>query len=224
MFTSILNTSSGSLSFTDALWCTLASLAAGIVIAFIYTRKGTYTKSFVTTLVLLPTLVQTVIMMVNGNLGVGVAVLGTFSLVRFRSSPGSAKEISCIFFAMAVGLATGMGYLTFAAGITGVIGLAMLILNFIPIGETKSGERELKITIPEDLDYTEIFDDLFEKYTAHHSLDRVKTTNMGSMYELKYSITLRDSGTEKAFIDEIRCRNGNLPIVSGRPQTVKDEL
>lgn len=196
----------------------------GFVIAFIYTRKGTFTKSFVTTLVLLPTLVQVVIMMVNGNLGVGVAVLGTFSLVRFRSTPGSAKEISCIFFAMAIGLSTGMGFLTFAAGITVVVGLVMLLLNFIPIGEGEPREKELKITIPEDLDYTEIFDDLFTKYTKRNVLERVKTTNMGSMYELKYSITLKDPAMEKAFIDDLRCRNGNLPIVSGRPQTVKDEL
>lgn len=163
-------------------------------------------------------------MMVNGNLGVGVAVLGTFSLVRFRSTPGSAKEISCIFFAMAIGLSTGMGYLTFAAGVTVIVGLVMLILNFIPIGEAEPKEKELKITIPEDLDYTEIFDDLFEKYTKRCTLDRVRTTNMGSMYELKYSMTLRDPAMEKSFIDELRCRNGNLPIVSGRPQTVKDEL
>ncbi len=224
MFTSILNTSTGSLAFTDALLCTLVSLAAGAAVAFVYTRKGCHTKSFVATLVLLPSLVQFVIMMVNGNLGVGVAVMGTFSLVRFRSAPGSAKEITAVFLTMAIGLATGMGYLTFAAAITTVTCAAMLVLNFIPFGEGPVKDKDLKITIPEDLDYTQVFDDIFKEYTSRNTLYRVKTTNMGSMYELKYTVTLKDLSKEKEFIDAIRCRNGNLPIICCRPASNSEEL
>lgn len=224
MFTSILNTSTGSLALTDALLCTLVSLVAGVVVSFVYTRKGYHTKSFVATLVLLPALVQFVIMMVNGNLGVGVAVMGTFSLVRFRSAPGSAKEITAVFLTMAIGLATGMGYLTFAAAITIVTCAVMLALNFIPFGEGPIKDKDLKITIPEDLDYTQVFDDIFNQYTSRHTLYRVKTTNMGSMYELKYTVTLKDVLKEKEFIDAIRCRNGNLPITCCRPASNSEEL
>lgn len=178
----------------------------------------------IVSLALLPTLVQVVIMMVNGNLGAGVAVLGTFSLVRFRSVPGTSREISCIFFAMAVGLATGMGFITFAAAVTVIVGAVMLILTKSPIGKMQPTCRELKITIPENLDYTEIFDEVFDKYIKKQELVKVKTTNLGSMYELTYLVTLKNSNQEKQLIDDIRCRNGNLTVICGRPHTVVEEL
>lgn len=181
-------------------------------------------KSFVMTLVLLPPLVQLVIMMVNGNLGTSVAVLGTFSLVRFRSVAGSSKEIACIFFAMAIGLATGMGFLTFAVMMVVVIGLAFILLEKTKFGEPKANEKDLKISIAENLDYTEIFEDIFKIYTKKCKLERVKTTNLGSMYELDYHIVLKDAAKEKEMIDAIRCRNGNLTIVCGRMQGIQEEL
>ena len=162
--------------------------------------------------------------MVNGNLGTGVAVLGAFSLIRFRSVPGNAKDIACIFFSMAVGLATGMGYITFAALITVVVSVFYMLLSKTKFGESESPEKELKVIIPENLDYTEIFDDLFTKYTKKSSLEKVKTTNLGSMYELSYHILLKDKKQEKAFIDEIRCRNGNLTVICARAQSIKEEL
>lgn len=222
MFTSILE-STGGLTIGGAIICTVASIILGLTIAYIYMGQGRCSKNFAITLVTLPVLVQVVIMMVNGNLGTGVAILGAFGLVRFRSVPGTSKEICCVFFAMAVGLATGMGFITFAVMITVVISLLLLILSKTTFGETKS-LRLLKITIPESLDYTEVFNDIFERYTKEVTLNRVKTTNLGSLFELNYDIVLKDDKQEKALIDELRCRNGNLTIVCGRPQMEKEQL
>jgi uncharacterized membrane protein YhiD involved in acid resistance len=215
------------LSPESLLLCTLASLVLGLGAALIYMYRNTYTKSFVVTLALLPAMIQIVIMMVNGNLGTGVAVMGAFSLVRFRSVPGSAKEIGSIFFAMALGLATGTGYVGIAFLFLLIIGSMSLLLNTLSFGEQKktAGEKELKITIPENLDYTGIFDDLFRKYTHGAELVQAKTTNMGSLFELKYHITLKAANMEKPFIDELRCRNGNLSISCGRvPAGKKDDV
>jgi len=224
---SIIETAEASaLTMESLLICTMASILFGFFVAGIYMYKNTYSKSFVATLVVLPAMVQIVIMIVNGNLGTGVAVMGAFSLVRFRSIPGSARDISSIFLAMAVGLSTGMGYIGIALIFLVMIGFVTLLLNLLKFGEQKqlAVEKELKITIPENLDYNGIFDDLFEKYTGKAELDRVKTTNMGSLYELKYQINLKDPSTEKQFIDEIRCRNGNLSIALGRVPTRREEL
>jgi len=163
-------------------------------------------------------------MLVNGSLGTGIAVMGAFSLIRFRSAPGSAKEISSIFLAMAIGIATGMGYIYYAIGFTIVIGSVIVLLSNVSFGERKNTIKTLKITIPENLDYTEIFDEIFHKYTKKVELETVKTTNLGSLYELQYTIELRDMKEEKTFIDEIRCRNGNLNIICGRLPVNRDEL
>lgn len=218
MFTSIMQSVTGTLSIQTAVLCTVVSFVLGLALAGAYMMQGiSYSKNYILSLVLLPPLVQMVIMLVNGNLGTSVAVMGAFSLVRFRSIPGNAREISGIFCAMVIGLATGMGFLTYGALITVFAGAAIVVLSRSHFGEMKSSDKQLKITIPENLDYTGIFDDIFEMYTVKHSLNRVKTTNMGSMYELQYSILLKDEKDEKKFIDELRCRNGNLTIMCGRP-------
>lgn len=224
MFSSILNDSAASLSYTDAIICIGVSIVLGVVIAATYMLSGKYSKSFAITLVMLPAIVQVVIMMVNGNLGTGVAILGAFSLVRFRSVPGKGKDICAVFFAMAVGLAVGMGHIAFAVTITVILCIVYLVLSKTPFAEKHQGEKELKITIPEDLDYTDIFDDLFEKYTKEAKLESVKTTNLGSMYQITYCIILKNNSDEKKFIDELRCRNGNLNIACGRALGIKDEL
>jgi len=225
MLTSILDSSSATaLSVGSALLCIGASLLLGLAIAAAYLLGGKHNKSFSIALALLPALVQVVIMMVNGNLGVGVAVLGAFSLIRFRSVPGSAKDICLIFFAMAVGLTTGMGYLTYAALATVIVGAMFILLSRSAFGERPDRDRELKITIPEDLAYAAVFDDLFDKYTSGHTLISVKTTNLGSMFQLLYSVTLKEAAREKEFIDELRCRNGNLTILSTRESLAKEEL
>lgn len=224
MFASILSTTGGSLTVSAAVICTVASIILGLGISFMYMKQGKCSKNFAISLVVLPVLIQVVIMMVNGNLGTGVAVMGAFSLVRFRSVPGSSKEICAVFFAMAIGLATGMGFIAFAVMITVVVGALFLILTKTSFGEQKQGVKELKVTIPETLDYTEVFDDLFTKYTTEASLESVKTTNLGSMFELRYNINLKDEKQEKALIDEMRCRNGNLTIMCSRPQMLNDQL
>ena len=220
----IVASTADSISPSYLLICTAASVALGIGVALSYMYKNTYSKNFVVTLTLLPAMVQLVIMIVNGNLGAGVAVMGAFSLVRFRSIPGSAKEISSIFFAMAIGLATGMGYLMVAFLFLLIIGFMTFFLNTIHFGEQKRIEKELRITIPENLDYVGLFDDVFQSYTKRADLIRVKTTNMGSLYELTYRILLKGNDLEKAFIDELRCRNGNLNIICGRVSVQKEEL
>ncbi|OJG73011.1 hypothetical protein RV12_GL000788 [Enterococcus quebecensis] len=187
--------------------------------------RNVYSKNFVITLAVLPVLVQLVIMLVNGNLGTGVAVLGAFSLIRFRSVAGGAREITSIFWSMGIGLATGMGYVSYIALFSLIIAIFLLILNTIHFGEKqKVAEREVKVTIPEDLDYPGVFDDLFCQYTYSASLDSVKTTTMGSLYELRYRIKLKDSQQEKELMDAMRVRNGNLTIVFGKVSTNRDEL
>lgn len=221
LFASVISTT---VNWQAIILCTLSSLILGAAAAAIYCYKNTYTKSFVVTLALLPAMVQIVIMLVNGNLGAGVAVMGAFSLVRFRSVPGSAREIGSLFFAMALGLATGMGYLGYAVLFLLLIGIANIFLYSTSFAAPKLIDRELKITIPESLDYEGVFDDLFDKYTTRHELLHVKTSNMGSLYELCYLVRLKDTGINKNFLDEIRCRNGNLNITCGRLSTVRDEL
>lgn len=222
MFTSILT--GEIISIQQAMVCMAVSLILGLVISVIYMYTGTCSKNFAITLALLPVLVQMVIMLVNGNIGTGVAILGAFGLVRFRSIPGSSKEILGVFFAMAIGLATGTGLVGFAALCTVVIGLVFFVLNKTSFGETKVQERDLKITIPENLEYAGLFDDIFATYTQKHYLESVKTTNLGSMFELRYIITMKSMADEKKMIDEIRVRNGNLTIMCGRQSTQKDVL
>lgn len=226
MFQSILTSAATTAGLTmgEAAICTGASVVLGLIIALIYIAQGEHSKNFVVTLALLPTLVQVVMMMVNGNLGTGIAVMGAFSLVRFRSVPGSSKEIISIFFAMAIGLATGMGYITFAAAMTVIIGAVLFILSKTSFGANSTKDKDLRITIPESLNFTDAFDDVFEKYTVSHELVRVKTTNMGSMYDLTYRIKLKDDNRAKEMFDEIRCRNGNLTIICSQSAPVHDEL
>lgn len=195
--------------------CLAVSLALGIFLTWVYMFHGRYTRSFVVTLALLPAVVCVVIMMVNGNVGTGVAVAGAFSLVRFRSVPGTAREIGTLFVAMGTGLIAGMGYLGYAALFALIIGFAMLGLEAAGLGSHSNGslDKTLRITVPEDLDYSGMFDDLFGHYTKSHELVDVRTTNMGSLYRLTYDIRLKTADSEKAFIDELRCRNGNLEIL-----------
>ncbi|MDO5292398.1 MAG: DUF4956 domain-containing protein [bacterium] len=223
MFNSILNTT-GSVSATDLFICLGVAILLGFIISTTYMLTTDYSKNFVFTLTVLPVMVQAVIILVNGNLGTSVAILGAFGLVRFRSVPGTSKEISAVFLAMAAGLAAGVGLLLYAVVFTAIVCLLMVILTKASFGERKNTEKALKIVIPENLDYTNIFDDLFETYTKKVSLDRVKTTNMGSLYELTYTISLKDSAKEKELIDAIRCRNGNLTVLSGRPMVNREEL
>ena len=219
MFESIITS-----SLTPSVFavCLVSALILGSVVSLVYMFRAQYTRSFAQTLALLPAMVSVVIMMVSGNLGAGVAVAGTFSLVRFRSAPGTAREIGAIFLTMAIGLACGMGYIGFAVLFTAVICLVTTLYNLIGFGERKvpAKERKLSILVPEDLEYNGMFDDLFDRFTTEARLCQVKTTNLGSLNRLTYDVALKEAGTEKALIDELRMRNGNLEIsLSLRPQS-----
>lgn len=225
LFSGILNTeATTSIVLSKFLLCVGAALIIGMFIALVYTYKSRYTKSFVVTLAILPSVVCMIIIMVNGSLGVGVAVAGAFSLVRFRSIPGTAKEIGAIFIAMGIGLATGMGYIGYAFLFAIIVNSVILIYTASSIGEGKSNQRTMRITIPEDLDYTGVFDDLFSEYTSNCDLLSVKTSNMGSLFKLTYDLVLSNAAQEKDFIDELRCRNGNLEIVMAKQSSVAGEL
>ncbi len=210
----------------DFLICIGAALLLGALLAFAFAFKAKFTKSFVMTLALLPAIVCVVIMMVNGNIGAGVAVAGAFSLVRFRSAPGTAREIAAIFLAMGTGLICGMGYIAYAALFAVIMGVLFALYNVIDFGISRRNavRKSVRITIPEDLDYTTVFEDLFTEYTKECQLVRVKTTNMGSMFRLTYDLTLKSADREKEFIDKIRERNGNLEIVISREETQSAEL
>lgn len=214
MFDTIIPASG--LDAATSLICTGTSLALGILTAVLY-RLGTkrYSKSLVITLIVLPALVQTVIMMVNGSVGAGLAVMGAFSLVRFRSAPGSAKDISFIFYAMCIGLATGMGYIAFAVMLAVIVGAALAILSFIPAFKSDRKRKLLRITIPEDMNYTDAFADIFDEYLTSNELVSVKTTAMGTLFDLRYEIVEKDASREKELIDKLRTRNGNLTISIG---------
>ena len=227
MFRGIFDTDmTNVIAVQDFLLCVGCSLVIGLILAVAYMCGARYTKSFVATLAILPAVVCVVIMMVNGNVGTGVAVAGAFSLVRFRSAAGSAKEIGAIFLAMGTGLVAGMGYLGYAFLVAVLLGGVSLLYHRLDFGAGKKQDRykTMHITIPEDLDYSGVFDKILQKYTTECELVQVKTTNMGSLFRLTYNLTLRSGDQEKEMIDKLRCRNGNLEITVSKQETIIGEL
>ncbi len=225
--TSIYGTSDslvGSISATSFLACCAASIVLGLAVALIYMFRHSYSKNFVVTIALLPLIVQMVITLVNGNLGAGVAVMGVFNLVRFRSIPGSAKDIGTVFMAMAIGLATGMGFIWLGVVFTLIVAVVNVAYVLSPFGQQKEPTKTLRITLPEDLDFEGIFDDVMGEFTSFDELVEVRTTNMGSLYQLEYAVRLKRPGTEKQFIDALRCLNGNLKISLGRSMLGQNTL
>lgn len=209
--------------WTSFLYAVIAGIL-GVGISLTYMKTGRVSKNFARTLIILPVLVCVVMTMVNGNLGTSVAIVGAFGLIRFRSLQGSSRDIAFIFFAMTVGLTCSMGYLIFATAVTVLVCVILFVLQVIHYGEKKTEEKDLRITIPENLDYPNIFEQIFEEYTKEHKLIQVKTTNMGSLYELQYHTALKDSTREKEFLDAVRCRNGNLTVILGRTDMNEEEL
>ena len=199
------------------LLCVGVSLVLGLLLCAMTGWRSHSSRSLTVALALLPAVVCVVIMMVNGNVGAGVAVAGAFNLVRFRSAPGTAREIAAIFVAMGTGLIAGMGYLAYAALFAAVLGAATMLYTALTLRPRHSGpvQRTLHITVPEDLDYIGVFELVLEQYTRQYSLTQVKTTNMGSLFRLTYDLTMKDASQEKAFIDALRLRNGNLEISLG---------
>lgn len=203
---------STNITISSVLISMITAIILGIYIAFIHKKTSNFTKNFLITIAMLPLLVYAVMLMVNGNLGTSVAIMGAFSLVRFRSIPGNSKEILIVFFSMAVGLSCGMGQIYFSIILTIIGSLLLIILNKINIFDINSNEKKLTILVPENLEYDNMFKDIFDKYTNKSDLTKIKTTNMGSMYELTYLINLKDNYNIKEFIDSLRTRNGNLKI------------
>ncbi len=203
------------MSIVSFLVCIFTAIVLGLLSSLVFAGHDRHTAAFRQSVALLPPVVALVIMLVNGNIGAGLAVAGTFALVRFRSAPGSAKEITALFFSVAIGLACGMGFVGYAALFFLVMALYTTALNRFRFGEEAGIQRMLKITIPENLDYEGLLDDLFEKYTRRHELVKVRTSSMGTLFELCYAVELKDLKHTKEFIDEIRCRNGNLNISCG---------
>lgn len=223
MFDTIIPTAG--LDLQSGLICTAVSLVLGALSALIY-RLGNKkpSKSLILTLVVLPALVQAVIMLVNGSVGAGLAVMGAFNLVRFRSAPGSAKDICFIFYAVCMGLACGMGYIGFAVFLAVVVGAVLAVSNLFPFFRQNEKRRLLRIVVPESLDYTGAFDDIFEKYLAEAELTQVKTTAMGTLFDLRYTVILKENANQKELFDLIRARNGNLTISLGELPQTSDQL
>ena len=219
MFESIFtSTADNSINISQAAISLGASIVIGVIIAIVYmyiSKKEGYQKNFIIGLLMLPAVVSVVILLVGSNVARAFSMAGAFALVRFRSIPGNSKDIAVVFLTMAIGLATGLGYIAFGVMGTVLIVLVIVILSVSGFGENKSEEKLLRILIPESLNYKDTFKDIFDKYLDYYEMKNVKTTNMGSMFELQYLVTAKKDMDEKAFIDEIRCRNGNLNISLG---------
>lgn len=224
MLESILTNTTSTVSLEECLICIVVAILLGGVISFTHKLTTKTTSNFLLTLTILPALVQVVILLVNGNLGTSLAVAGAFSLIRFRSMPGNSKEIISVFWAMAVGLGLGMGYIFYSILITIIISALIIILSKVLTKKEDLLQRKLKIVIPENLDYEEVFEDILEKYTNKYELSKVKTTNMGSMYELTYTVIMKEDVKAKDFMDQIRCRNGNMLVMLQRPELSEVEL
>ena len=222
MFNTIFDNTATGLSIETVLICAAVALALGIVVAFTHMKTSRTTKGFAITLATLPLLVMAVMIMINGNLGTSIAILGAFSLIRFRSIQGDAKELLSVFFVMMVGLSLGMGHVLFAVVITAIAVAAIVIFSKTHFLEPNTYNRSLKIVIPEDLDYDEVFDDIFDKYTKSAELVKTKTMNMGSLYKLTYNVTLKKGIKEKEFLDEIRVKNCNLKVLLSQPEAEKE--
>lgn len=221
LFGSIFN---GTLALGLFLLAVGASMALGLILAVVFMYKNTYTKSFVSALVLIPAVETVVIMLVNDNLGVGLSVAGSFALIRFRSVKGNAKELVAVFIAMTIGIICGTGYVAIAGVFTILLCAVMFLMTLFDFGRQSDDEKYLKITVPESLNYDQVFEEILQKYTKRYELESVKTLTLGSLFRVEYRIIMKDAGQTKKMIDEIRTRNGNLEIMCGRNATNRDEL
>ena len=211
-------------SIQNCLLCVGVAIVLGIVISYTHKATTKTTPNFLLTLGILPVLVEVIILLASGQVEVSLAVAGAFSLVRFRSMPGNSKEIVSVFWAMAIGSALGLGYIWLSVVITIIVAILMFVYTSILNKSTDNSQRKLKVVIPENLDYDDVFKDLLKKYTKEYELRKAKTTNMGSTYELTYFVSLKNGVKEKQFMDDIRVRNGNMTVLLERPEISEVEL
>ena len=202
----------------------LASMVLGFVVSIYYMFRNTYSKSFVPSLILIPAIECVVIIMINGNMGAGIAVAGSFALIRFRSARGSAKDLTAIFMAMTIGIICGTGYIGIAVLFTLIVCAVRMFLSFVKYGECDGQMRYLKITVPENLNYDEAFEEVLDNYCSSYEIEKVKTLSLGSLFRVDYSIVMKDTSKIKAMIDDLRIRNNNLEIVCGKEAVSKEEL
>ncbi len=212
-------------TLTQGIISIAVAFVIGLIISITYMKSNkTYSRNFANSLIIIPALISVVITLINGNQAASLATIGAFTLIRFRSIQGTSRDLAYILFSMTVGLSTGMGYLVFAVILAVIVCAVMFLLSYADYGVPSTEQKDLRITIPENLDYNDIFDDIFRKYTKSAELMRVKTTNLGSMYELQYHVVITDPATEKEMIDAIRTKNGNLNIILGKMNFNKEAL
>ncbi len=217
MFNTIFDSTAAGLEISTALISAVVALVLGVILALTHARTSQTTKGMLVTLAVLPVLVMAVMIMINGNLGTSIAILGAFSLIRFRSIAGRAKDLLAVFAAMMIGLACGMGHVLFASVVIAIYVVATVLFTYSRLLEPDRRERVLKIVIPEDLDYEEVFSGIFKKYTSRARLVRMKTVNMGSLYKLTYDVKIKRGVKEKDFLDAIRVKNMNLKVLLSEP-------
>ena len=221
MLDTILTSTTGeSLTLTNTLIILVVSIILGLIISISYmktSKEETVTSGFAITLIMLPAIISIIILLVGNNVARAFSLAGAFSIIRFRSEPKDPKDISYIFFTLAVGLSAGMGYILYAILFTIILCLIMFVLKFINYAESDKSCLELRITIPENLNYENIFDDILKKYTSSWKFKKIKTKEFGSLFEITYSVVM-NTGNQKKFIDEVRCRNGNLGVILSVPQ------
>ncbi len=214
----------GQLTLGQFVLAIISSMIMGLILSLVFMYRNTYTKSFISALILIPAVETVVIMLVNDNLGTGLSVAGSFALIRFRSVKGNARELVAVFIAMTIGIVCGTGYVALAGVFTLLLCAAMFVLNLTGFGSVSENERYLKITIPESLNYDEVFNDVLERYTGRYQLESIKTLTLGSLFRLEYSVTMKNVSDVKKMIDELRTRNGNLEIMCGKPAVNREEL
>lgn len=227
MFESVLTSTVEEISEMGIIICILVSVILGFIVSAVYmisSKSKKYSANFACTLVVLPVIVTAIIMLIGSDIAKAISLGGVFALVRFRSVPGDSKDIVSVFYCMSVGLACGMGYVVFATFLAAVIAVLYIVLSYAKYGEKKSTLKQLKVTIPEDINYKGLFDDLFEDYTIKATLVKVRTINLGTLYELTYELYMKDDIEEKEFLDSIRCRNNNLNISLNRISDRSDML
>lgn len=214
IFTSTLSSTATDLTLTNAMITIVISIILGglISLTYMYTNRSGFSQNFTLTMVLLPTIVAIIILLIGSNIARAFSLAGAFSIIRFRSAPGDPKDIAYVLFTMAAGLAVGTGYYGYAILFTIILCVMMIILNQLNFGSRKTTQRMLKVTIPENLSYEEAFQEVFQRFGVKHELKKIRTTELGSLYELIYTVTMQSSTDQKAFLDEIRCRNGNLDL------------
>lgn len=213
--TIISSTTGESFTLTNSLLVIVTSIILGLLISVVYIKtnnNSNHNSGFITTLVMLPVIISIIILLVGNNVARAFSLAGAFSIIRFRSAPGQPKDIAYVFFTLAIGLTCGMGYITYAVLFTIILSAVMVGLHLTKFAEQKSKTMQLKITVPEDLNFEGVFEDVLENYTASYNIEKIRTRDFGSLFELTYLINLKPEVNQKSFIDELRCRNGNLNI------------